>query len=104
MDDRGTVSAGAGISLSQRRLSAGQVEETNRLIEAIRRAAIALALPGEPPMTTLLVRRNARVPLVLDVISLPRRLYDFGFQPRVLVVARSSQPDPKRSYLLLQAA
>lgn len=98
------VSAGDGLSLSQQRLGTARAEETASLAAAIRRAAIGLLQPGEPPMTTLLVHRDAGSFLVLDVISLPRRPYSFDFEPRVLVVARSSQPDPRRSRLLLQAA
>ena len=94
---------GAGLWLKQGRLSAGLVEDTNRLREAIRHAATGLSQPGAPATSTVLIRHNAEAPLVMDVISLPRRAYGFGFEPRVLAVAHRRQPNPQRSHLLLQA-
>jgi len=98
------VSGRNGIALKQGWLRLERPDETRDLATAIQRAALGLTQPVEPLTATLLAHRQACKPLVLDVVSLPRRPYSFGFEPRALVVVHSKQPNQRRSHFLLQAA
>jgi DNA-binding CsgD family transcriptional regulator/GAF domain-containing protein len=92
------------LGLRQGQLQAGHPVQTRALTEAIDSAAASLQKPGAPLASTVLVGNRAARLLALDVVPLPRRAYNFGFEPRVMVVARTTQENPSRSRQLLQAA
>lgn len=86
-------------------LKTGKAAETKELTAAIERAAAGIAAPGAPPATTVIVRGNKCGPLIVDVTALPRRAYDFGFRPRVLVIVRGDRDRaaPPNQALLLRS-
>lgn len=98
------VSALSALRLRQGALTSASSAETQALDEAIKTAARGLERPGAPLSKTIFIRNKPAQPLVLDVLPIPRRNFAFGFDPRVLVVVRGSQPDPDRMQLLLRAA
>ena len=61
------------------------------------------SLPS-PPLRTLLVSRDAELPLVLDVVPLPQRPHGFGYDPRALVVVRGTDRAPEHAKQLLRTA
>lgn len=98
------ASKGDAIRIKSGRLRGVGQMETATLTEAIDKAADVVIRPGAPRCSTVLMRGNAAQPAVLDVVPLPRRDYAFGFEPRVLVVARGAGGDTNRTLLLLQSA
>lgn len=78
----------SGLSLSRGRLRAQDAAATRQLETAIARAAAGQRAPG-PPLAQTLVLPGPGLPLVVEVIALPRApQHAFGFGPRVLVLAR----------------
>jgi DNA-binding CsgD family transcriptional regulator len=76
------------VRLRHGRLSAGECPE-GRLEAAITRAQSGVLAPGQEQTNTIVLRRrDPDLVEVMDVIALPRAHYAFGFEPRVLIVAR----------------
>ncbi|NLO80651.1 MAG: helix-turn-helix transcriptional regulator [Xanthomonadaceae bacterium] len=98
------VSGGTPLGLRGGRLHAARPDETGRLAEAIRLAVASGGRFSAPQLRTLLVSGPVGLPLVLDVVPLPRRLHGFGHDPRALLVVRGAERNPARARLLLQAA
>jgi len=95
------VSQGTGLRLRQARLHANDPAETRALTDAIAVAAAGMRRPGNPLFGTVPLRSGPS-PLVLEVVPVPPRECNFGFEPRVLVVVRGTQPDTTRLRGLLQ--
>lgn len=76
-------------------LTAADDPSVGGLQDAIAEAVAGLRRPGPPPHRTVLLKADAGTePLVLDVISLPRRAADFSASARALVVVRGRRTDP----------
>lgn len=85
-------------------LKTGKATKTRELAAAIERAAAGITTPGAPPAATVIVHGKKRDPVIIDVTSLPRRAYDFGFRPRVLVIVRGDRDrTPPDQALLLRS-
>jgi DNA-binding CsgD family transcriptional regulator len=100
------LSGERGLVMKTGRLHAQGILEDRALDDAIVAAALGHAKPGAPLQRTIVVRtaRSDAAPLVLDVIALPRRDYEFSFAPRVLVIARGSRGSAERKAAILQTA
>ncbi|WP_111642826.1 helix-turn-helix transcriptional regulator [Marinimicrobium alkaliphilum] len=85
-------------------LGAATQTDSRLLTNAIGTAAAGLRAPGAPLATTLVLKGKRTQPYVVEVLPVPRREYAFGFEPRVLVVARDARVDSSRMQLLLRAA
>jgi DNA-binding CsgD family transcriptional regulator len=94
-----------GLTMRNQCLRAFRDDEDKNLTEAIARAARGLERPGAPPMQTVFVRGAsvASMPIMLDVMSLPRVALEFSSGPRVVVVARGARGTDVRKAALLQA-
>lgn len=97
-----------GLQLKAGRLGAPLLAEAQALTDAIANAASGLKRSSIAPRNrTVLVRRSEgdTRPLVLDVIALPRRRFEFAFTARVLVLVRGESADTarQRRATLLQA-
>ena len=94
------------LRLRDGRLSAAGLEDARRLEDAISRARVGVLRPGDEPMSTLVLGcgDGAQGPEIVDVIALPRAPFAFGFEPRVLVVARGTRRRPGESERLLRMA
>lgn len=97
------VGDGRTLRLKQRRLQAQSHEDTRALENAIDTATNGLFRPAHPVMKTVLIR-SAHTPLVLEVVSLPRREWEFGFPVRALVVVRGPRNTQARKMAILQTA
>lgn len=100
------INRGRGLQLKLGRLHACQSDDARRLSDAIDAAAIGYAKPMSPPLRTVIVRSSEHdtSPLVLDVVALPARAYEFSFAPRVLVIVRNNTDSTERKAAILQAA
>jgi DNA-binding CsgD family transcriptional regulator/PAS domain-containing protein len=80
------------LRLRGRRLAAGSPDEARALEAAVAGATRAPAGPGLPALTTLVLRASdgTSVVEVVDIVRLPSRPYAFGFEPRAMVVVRST--------------
>lgn len=94
------VAAGARLKLTAGRLRGTSAREDEALRRAIARATnLAVDDTGE---SVVALRGEGRAdPLVIDVMALPREPWTFGFEPRVLVVARKGGRDRARLIDLL---
>ena len=100
------VTSARGLQLANNKLRALNPAAGRELESAITAAASV-----RPPTAPLRVRtvvvpaaNRHDVPLVLDVVELPVRYYDFGFAPRVLVIARGQADDERRKMAIIGAA
>lgn len=86
------VLAAGALRLNGGRLSAYRAEDSRALEDAITAAAQG-PNPGLPSLRTLVLRAGSSPAdfEVVDVISLPKREYSFGFEPRVMVTLRTEQ-------------
>lgn len=93
-----------GLQLRLGRLQALDPAQSRALNDAIGAAAVGQTRPGPSLHRTLVVRAEPGdlSPLVLDVIALPRRAYEFGFAPRVLVVARGRKTSDAQMIAVLR--
>lgn len=100
------VTGACGLQLRLGRLQAALPADAGKLNDAISAAAIGYTQPRSPLPRTVIVRSNEQdsSPLVLDVIPLPVRQYEFSFAPRVLIVARGHRGAEERKAAILQAA
>ena len=100
------VTSRRGLQLTARRLRATHPEEGRELDRAIEYAAGERAGPGEPAIGTVILRGRSpgERPVVLDVVSLPARPSEFGFAPKVLVVARGQAEGEDRKVAIMRAA
>jgi DNA-binding CsgD family transcriptional regulator len=96
LGEQGPLSVRGGL------LGATHPAAARSLALAIEKAAAGHLVAGAPVASTLILPAGLE-PQVLEVIPLPRREYAFGFEPRVLVVARGGRPDAGRIQLLLQS-
>lgn len=94
---------GRTLRLKQGRLQAQSHEATRALENAIGAATKGLVRPAHPVMKTVLIR-SEQAPLVLEVVSLPRRECEFGFPVRALVVVRGPRNTQARKMAILQTA
>lgn len=111
-DARGTVKAmspaaealvlGGDLRLKNGVLGSSVAVESRALREAIAVAVRGVLRPGAPAASSVLVTRGMDVPLMVEVVPLPRRDFSFGFEPRALVVARGTKPAPARIKELLR--
>ncbi|MGE5500369.1 MAG: helix-turn-helix transcriptional regulator [Ignavibacteriales bacterium] len=91
-----TPAAEAALAANVMRLKAGRLStprtEDSRMLEAAIAAAAEGPTPGRPSLRTLVLRGGGGPGdfEVADVITLPRREYSFGFEPRVLVTLRTA--------------
>jgi DNA-binding CsgD family transcriptional regulator len=87
-----TALAAGALRLNAGRLSASRAEDSRALEEAIAAAAEEL-VPGRTSLRTLVLRAGGSPAdfEVVDVITLPRREYSLGFEPRVMVTLRTEQ-------------
>jgi DNA-binding CsgD family transcriptional regulator len=99
------VTGERGLQLRLGNLCAENPLEMQALKDAIGSVARGNITPGPPPHRTVALRgkRADASPLVLDVIALPRRQYQFNFVPRVLIVARGKRATTERKSAVLQA-
>jgi DNA-binding CsgD family transcriptional regulator len=98
---------GQGLQLRQGTLSAALPADTQTLTQTIQHAAAGVVRPGHPLLQTVVIRSGggrAPLPLVLDVITLPRREYEFNFNPRLLVVVRGGRKAAAATSFMLHAA
>lgn len=96
------VSASDRLRLVKRRLHGANAREDEILRSAVARAANPS--PGFPGEAVVALRgAGGGEPLILDVLPLPREPWTFGFEPRVLVVARKPARDRKHVADLLTA-
>lgn len=80
---------GGAVRLRHGRLSADECQAGRRLEAAIARVQSGDLAPGQERTTTIVLRNeDTRLVEVVDVIALPKADYTFGFEPRVLIVAR----------------
>lgn len=95
-----------GLRLKAEQLSAADPASDQALNQTIMAAARGQPQPGMPLARTLVVRspQPGDPLLVLDVIALPRRRFEFSFAPRVLVVARQGRRDARQKAQILQMA
>lgn len=95
-----------GLQLRIGRLQAQDPAEAQALNDAIGVAALGQVKPGPPLQRTVVVRGGPgdMAPLVLDVMALPRRQYEFGFAPRVLVIARGRKTGDEQKAGVLRTA
>ncbi|HEY6642513.1 helix-turn-helix transcriptional regulator [Povalibacter sp.] len=100
------LSAGRGLLMKEGRLHAQGLVENRALADAIAAAALGCTKPEVPMLRTVVMHsgRGTAPPLVLDVVALPRRDYEFSFAPRVLVVARGMRGTSGRRAAIVQAA
>lgn len=100
------IERGRGLQLRMGQLQATNAIDAKTLNDAITAASCGLITSGPSALRTVIVRHGeARAPsLVLDVITLPARAYEFSFTPRVLVVARGEKQTDARRAAILQAA
>lgn len=77
------------LRLRHGRLSIDESQAGRRLEVAVARAQSGVFAPGQERTATIVLRRHdLGLVEVVDVIALPRAHYAFGFEPRVLIVAR----------------
>lgn len=99
------VSEGAALRLKNGQLRAANPADTRRLTDGIDAAIGAIIRPDTPRGNAIVVRGTTGEPLTLTVVPLPRTEHAFGFNPRVLVVARAPKAqDAGRTRVLLQSA
>ncbi|MBM0106708.1 helix-turn-helix transcriptional regulator [Steroidobacter sp. S1-65] len=100
------VRTDAALCLKSVRLCTDNPAETQALDDAI--AAAAFADNGVAnPRRRMIVVRGGRIeasPLVLEVVSLPRREFETEFAPRVLVIVRGTRVPNERRAAVVQAA
>jgi DNA-binding CsgD family transcriptional regulator len=97
------VSSGCGLQLKLGRLQAAHPVDAKALSDALDAAAIDRDRVGAPFARTLVVRKAEKhpTPLVLDVIALPNRRFEFTFAPRLLILVRgAANHDQRRSAIL----
>lgn len=93
------VSSGCFLSVQNQFLTAERFDENVQLTAAVRAAAAGITRPGAPLLKSLFIRSlrtgDSVDSLLLDVISLPKKPFSFGFSPHALVVVRcnSAQDD-----------
>ncbi len=95
-----------GLKLKLGCLRAINPVDNKALVDAVNLAARG-AVVGEPPLlNTVIIRHGPQneLSMVLDVIALPARQFEFSFAPRVLVLARGERGRDGRRAALLQAA
>ncbi|HEY8555310.1 MAG TPA: helix-turn-helix transcriptional regulator [Burkholderiales bacterium] len=99
------VTSYPGLQLKEGRLRAVRPDDDTALSRAIDRAAAGLQRPG-PPVTHTVVVRAARgaPPVALEVVPLPAAPFQFGFVPRVLVIAPRREDPSRRRAAILRAA
>ena len=96
------VRAADRLHLAAGRLAGAGPREDEALRSHIARAANPPS--GQPGEGVVVLRgEGAGEPLILDVLPLPREPWTFGFEPRVLVVARKPARDRRRVADLLAA-
>lgn len=99
------VTSGCGLRLKEGRLHATQPADAKALAQAIERAVAGLIRPGAPMSQTVIVHATPTgAPIALEVVALPRGPYQFGFVPRVLVVAPRRDGNNERREAALRAA
>jgi len=100
------VGSERGLQLRLGRLQALDPAGARALNDAVGAAAVGQTRPGPPLHRTVVLRcgPDDLSPLVLDVVALPRREYEFGFAPRVLVVARGRKKSDAQTVVVLRAA
>ena len=93
------------LCLRQGRLSMDESQAGRRLELAVSRAQSGLFAPGQGRAETIVLRpQDLGLVEVVDVIALPRAPYAFGFEPRVLIVARGADRRKDEIEQLLQDA
>ena len=91
------------VRLKHGRLSAWECQAGQRLEAAIARAQSGVLTPGQERTATIVLHhQDPGLVEVVDVIALPKAHYAFGFEPRVLVVARGSGRHQAETERLLQ--
>ena len=94
-----------GLQLRQNMLQAANPLDATVLRDAIEVAAAPRRAGAPPAVRTVMVRgdKQAAPSLVLDVIGLPPRPFDFSQVARILVVARGERVGDERRAVVLQA-
>lgn len=86
-------------------LRRGRLGGTRRDMDALLQPALERAVQGEAAQQYWIAGPHERAPPVLcELFCLPRRDWDFGFEPRLLVVARSAGDIPATRAAPLRAA
>lgn len=100
------INGGRGLKLRCGYLTAINPFDQKNLDSALLTAALGVAQPGKPLLRSILIRgaTTDQPPMVLDIISLPSREYQFGFVPRVLVVVRGPKRSDEEKAQILQFA
>ena len=94
-----------GLHLRQGRLQALHGPDDKNLQNAVDAAAQQSTGDRVARLRTVVVRQHAGgSSLVLDVITLPARQFEFNFAPRVLILTRSQSGQDGRRVAILQAA
>lgn len=100
------LSANRGLKLRLKQLHTVNPADEKSLKHAIDAAIQGPSVGGAPVMQTVIIRHTAMntPPIVLDVVTLPVRRFEFGFSPRVLILARGERgPDGRRAAILRAA-
>lgn len=102
------VQKGHVLGLRNDQLRALHAADNTELAKAVGIAVSGPQSQGNRLATTVVLHSRDALPVVLDVIPLPRIEYSFNFEPRVLVVVRGNNTindgDSSRTLALLQAA
>lgn len=98
------VARGRFLKLRQNRLDAELSRDSAALGSAIYHAAEGPRRPGYVPLRSLFLRSQQELgaSLLIDILSLPRKAFSFGFAPQVLVVVRGSDRHDAPLLLALQ--
>lgn len=95
----------SGLRLKEGRLRALRPDDDTMLSRAIDRAVAGLRRPGPPATQTVVVHGAfGAQPVALEVVALPSAPFQFGFVPRVLVIAPRREDSSKRRAAILRAA
>jgi DNA-binding CsgD family transcriptional regulator len=99
------VASGLGLQLKLGRLQTAHPADAKALSDALDAAAIDRDRIGAPFVRTVIVRKAEKdpTPLVLDVIALPSRQFEFTFAPRLLILIRGGANHDKRRSAILKS-
>src|SRR5690606_14519503 len=99
------LTANRGLLLRQGRLRAANNADDKSIQDAVHAALQPPVADRGPRLRTVVIRHGAdKRSLVLDVVTLPARQFDFHFAPRVLILTRGERGQDGRRAAILQAA
>src|SRR5690606_7576248 len=91
-DAEAIVSQGNMLTLKRGVLASHRPQETRALNDAIAKASARLEAYAKPQAGTVIIGSGTNSPpLILDVLPIPRQNFAFGFDSRVLIVAKGGK-------------